>query len=386
MKERVAHKHRLGVKFVGLLVTSLLLLLSVFLPGCGNDGHASIQSKLQDLLDSVISEKNIPGVVLHVVDPSQGEWSLASGVADIETQTPMKPTYRLRVGSTTKTFTAAAIMLLQQDGLLHLDDPISNYVPELHIPLDSVITIRQLLHHSSGLADYSNETDYCNKALDKCPVHHFTPEELVQAAIDVGSNFYPGAEFKYCNTGYLLAALIIEKANDRGLTYPEFIRTKFIEPLGLSDTFVAMDEMIPCIYAHGYQDSDEDGLQDATIINQSFALGAGNIVSTVGDLVHWARALFGGQVLDEKSMAEMMDVVATDDPVNSYYGLGCSFLPGLGYGHPGATPGYLTEMRYEPDTGVAIVTSLNESGEDPVDALYEIARSAKRILGYDVPE
>ena len=369
------------------MAISLLLLLAVSLSGCGNDSDTGIQGKLQDLLDRVVSEKNIPGVVLQVVDASQGEWSLASGVADIETQTPMKPTCRLRVGSTTKTFTAAAIMLLQQDGLLHLDDPIANYVPELHIPLDSVITIRQLLHHSSGLADYSNDTDYCNNILDEDLLHHFTPEELVQVSIDAGSRFYPGTQFKYCNTGYLLAVLIIDKANDDGLTYPEFIRTNFIEPLGLSDTFVAMDEKIPGNYAHGYIYSDTEGLQDTTVINQSFALGAGNIVSTAGDLAHWARALFGGQVLNERSVAEMTDVVATDDPVNSYYGLGCSHLPGVGYGHPGATPGYLTEMRYEPDDGVAIVTSMNESGGGaPQDALYEIVYSAKRILGYEIPE
>ena len=91
-------------------------------------------------------------------------------------------------------------------------------------------------------------------------------------------------------------------------------------------------------------------------------------------------------MLDERSMAEMTDVVATDDPINSYYGLGCSHLPGLGLGHPGATPGYLTEMRYEPESGVAIVTSLNVSGGPPEDALYEVMYSAKRILGYEVPD
>ena len=372
------------MRLVGLTVASLVLLASVLLPGCGNDSHASIERELQDLLDKVVAEGNVPGIALHVIDANQGTWCLASGMADIELQTARKPAYRFRCGSVSKTFTAAAVMLLQQQGRLDLDDPIAKHVPDLQIPLDSVITIRDLLSHRSGMVDYSNETNYCS-ILDEDPLHYFTPQELVQASVDAGSNFYPGTEYRYCNTGYLVSALIIENANPHGLSYAEFLEGNFFGPLGLADTFAPTNEKIQGDYAHGYQHSEMDGLHDATVLNQSFALGAGNIVSTVADLAHWAEALFGGQVLDEKSTVEMMDVVATGDPVNAYYGLGCGLIPSLGYGHPGATAGYLTEMRYEPESGVSIVTSLNVSGEAAKGTLYEVMYSAKRILGYEIP-
>lgn len=237
------------LKMMVAIALSLLLLAIPVACGCGRDtdNHASIQGKLQDLLDRVVSEKNVPGIVLQVLDLRQGEWSLASGMADIDSQTPMDPTYRFRCASNTKTFTAAAIMLLKQEGLLQLDDPIARYVPEMHIPLDSVITIRHLLAHRSGMADYVSETDLLN-ILQEDPHHAFTPEELVQASIDHGFDFYPGTQFSYSNTGYVVAALIIEKANLEGLTYPEFIKACLLEPLGLTDTFVTMDWKIPSPY------------------------------------------------------------------------------------------------------------------------------------------
>jgi D-alanyl-D-alanine carboxypeptidase len=368
-----------------------LLLVVVLIPcGCGQDldSHASIQGRLQDLLDRVVSENDVPGIVLQVVDSRQGQWSVASGMADIDSQAPMDPTYRFRCASNTKTFTAAAIMLLEQDGLLQLDDPIAKYVPELHIPLDSVITIRHLLAHQSGMVDYAGNTQ-CLDILQEDPLCAFTPEELVQASIDAGSDFYPGTQFSYCNTGYVVAALIIEKANLEGLTYPEFIKAYLLEPLGLTDTFVAMDWKIPGNYAHGYSQSDEDGFQDVTDINQSSAFGCGDMVSTVGDLASWIEALYEGQVLNSSSTTEIMDVSATGDSSHPYYGLGCMYDPGLGYGHNGGTAGYLSVMRYDTDNDVAIVTFMNEVSDDLHtlnDILYEIAYSAKRILGYEVPE
>jgi len=378
------------LKMMVAIALSLLLLAVSVACGCGRDtdNHASIQGELQDLLDRVVSEENVPGIVLQVLDLRQGEWSLASGMADIESQTPMDPTYRFRCASNTKTFTAAAIMLLKQEGLLQLDDPIAKYVPELHIPLDSVITIRHLLAHQSGMVDYAGET-HCLDILQEDPHHAFTPEDLVQASIDVGSDFYPGTQFSYCNTGYVLAALVVEKANAEGLTYPEFIRTRFIEPLGLKNTFVPLDEKIAGNYVHGYSWSDEDGFQDVTVINQSSAFGCGDMISTVEDLARWAGALYGGEVLDATLTAEMMDVMATGDPHHAYYGLGCTYTPGLGYGHDGGTAGYLSVMRYDTDNGVAIVTFMNEVSEDSRtlnDILYGIGYSAKRILGYEVPE
>lgn len=376
------------MKLIVAISLSLLLLAIPVACGCSSNSNnqASTQVKLQNLLDRVVSKNNVPGIALQILDSLQGEWSLASGMSDVDSQTPMDPAFRFRCASNTKTFTAAAIMLLKQEGLLRLDDPIANYVPDMHIPLDSIITIRHLLAHQSGIADYVSETDLLN-ILQKDPYHVFIPADLVQAAIDHEADFYPGTQFKYSNTGYVVAALIIEKANIEGLTYPEFIQERLLRPLTLADTFVTMDWRIPGTYTHGYSYSDELGFEDVTNINQSSAFGAGDMVSTIADLACWVEVLYSGRVLNEDSTAEMMDVLTTGDPSHPYYGLGCMYTPGLGYGHNGGTLGYISVMRYDTDNNVAIVTYMNRvtNDADRYAVLYDVAYSAKRILGYEVP-
>ncbi|MCP4346579.1 MAG: class A beta-lactamase-related serine hydrolase, partial [Desulfobacterales bacterium] len=324
--------------------------------------------QLQAALDTQVALQEIPGATLFVSDPDKGEWSLASGNAVLDPETAMNPTNRFRIGSITKTFTASAVLRLVDEGMLALDDPVEQYLPELEIPKDDIITIRHLLNHTSGLADYPH-------ALPYGPLHVYQPGELVQIGIEQAPDllFEPGTGWFYSNTGYIVLAMIIESVT--GSSYAAEIRQHFIEPFGLANTFVPEDESVPGNFAHGYLDLDEDGeLDDVTYINPSYAWSAGNMISTADDLAHWARALYGGKVLSEASLAEMLDF--SDDPP---YGLGVGYYGEvLGIGHTGGIAGYSSLMSFNPDTGVTVCVLINNNTYGDT---VSIAHEALNVLG-----
>ncbi|MCP4348775.1 MAG: serine hydrolase, partial [Desulfobacterales bacterium] len=316
--------------------------------------------QLQAALDTQVALQEIPGATLFVSDPDKGEWSLASGNAVLDPETAMNPTDRFRIGSTTKTFTASAILRLVDEGMLELDDPVEQYLPELEIPKDDIITIRHLLNHTSGLAGYTHTLPRV-----------YQPEELVQSGIEQAPDllFEPGTGWLYTNTNYIVLGMIIESVT--GSSYAAEIRQHFIEPLGLANTFVPEDESIPGNHAHSYLDINGDGeLDDVTYFNPSIAWSAGNMISTAEDLAHWTRALYGGKVLSKASLAEMLDFS------DNRYGLGVIYDELLGVGHGGGIGGYNSIMVFNPDTGVTLCVLINKSSSH----IPSIAHEALDIL------
>jgi len=335
---------------------------------------SDISGQYQAILDENIAELGAPGGILYVSDHEYGEFYLSTGYSNNETQTPMNPTDRFRIASITKTFTAASLLLLAEDGFLSLDDPIDQYVPELEIPSDDIITIRHLLNHTSGIADYL-DTSYVFNILFQDQTHIFKPEELVQIALTVSPDLLsdPGTEFYYSNTNYIILGMIIEKVT--GLKYEDVIRTSLIEPLGLTNTFVPNDENIPGSYAHGYIKYAGE-TADATFVHPSFAWAAGCMISNAGDLGKWAKSLYGGEVLSKESMAEMLMYV--DDPENTdmKYGLGVMYDNQRNLiGHTGGIPGYVSAMYYNPENSEIKVFAANMSDDD----------SSERASNYLVP-
>ncbi|MCP4109677.1 MAG: serine hydrolase [Desulfobacteraceae bacterium] len=329
--------------------------------------------QLQAALDTQVALQEIPGATLFVSDPDKGEWSLAAGSSVLDPETAMNPADRFRIGSITKTFTASAVLRLVDEGMLTLDDPVEQYLPELEIPKNDIITIRHLLNHTSGLADY---VDYVlNNILLYDPLHVFQPGELVQIGIEQAPDllFEPGTGWLYSNTGYIVLGMIIESVT--GSSYAAEIRRHFIEPFGLANTFVPEDESIPGNHAHGYLDINGDGeLDNVTNINPSVAWSAGNMISNTEDLAHWARALYGGKVLSEASLAEMLDI--SDD---YFYGLGVQYEEVLGIGHAGRIVGYNSLMAFNPDTGVIVCLLINKAHADTLPIAHEVLNALGRL-------
>jgi D-alanyl-D-alanine carboxypeptidase len=317
-----------------------------------------------------------------------------------------------RAASTTKTFTAAAIMLLHQRGKLNIDHSLSAnmpgttrpYVPatpDYAIPYKDQITIRQLLRHRAGVFDVGN-TDvpatanapyagmrYGDWVEDtKGEMHTFTLDELVGV---VASNQLvgglPGEAFRYSNTGYSLLAKIVEQVS--GQTFAQFVHDKLLVPNGLQNTSFPDDGQTQNLPVPFLEGTTRVGgmLLPTTNRNVSWGVGEGNVVTTASDLARWHRRLIKGQAgLSPQTVASMRECEATNE-VHVSYGLGLACdPPELGFGHNGGITGYLTTARHDPVTDVTVVVfaTLLDADDLLTEAMmvYDTAHKARAVLGY----
>lgn len=310
---------------------------------------------LQEVADAYV-EAGVVGLTLAAQSPQCPVVEVAAGVAELARGVPLTVDHRLRVGSVTKSLTAALLLLLQEERLVDLDAPISTYI-DTPIPNADAITTRQLLNHTSGIANYLNTPNFFVIA-DGDRV--WTPEELVQLGVDLGPVFGPGEGWEYSNTNYIVAGLVAEAVS--GLSFGQALRAYILDPVGLDETYLAGEEPIAGELAHGYIPGE-----DLTWTHHpSAAWAAGALVMTVGDLAAWADALLRGALLSDASMAELLDFVATGSDASPSYGLGVEMPPPLAagsvIGHSGLFPGYTSAMGLRPDSDDVVVAISNTFG------------------------
>ena len=343
--------------------------------------HTTAES-LQDMLERewtayVSDYPNLPGGIALQVVSTEGSF-FASCAMEGE---PTENTH-FRAASITKTFTAAGILLLQQRGLLNIEDTVVSNIPgrtepylpntpEYAIPHKDVITIRQLLEHRAGVFDVSNYVvpedskspyagqNYLDHILTQDSEHTFTFDELVSVtAFNQLSLAPPGTGYNYADTGYSLLGKIIERVS--GESYEDFITTNFLLPNGLSDSslpYLGTDQTLPAPFVIGYDYFDGE-FAHVNSDNPSWQVANGNLVTTPADLAEWGRRLYTGNAgLEREYVKMMMDAKKVSD--TGGYGLGCSYSEGIGYGHSGAVSGYLSMMTYDPDDDLSIVVFTN---------------------------
>ncbi|MGE7867255.1 serine hydrolase domain-containing protein [Bacillus paramycoides] len=273
--------------------------------------------------------------------------SYTAGVADLSTKKPMKSDYRFRIGSVTKTFTATTVLQLVGENRVQLDDPIEKWLPGLiqENGYDgNQITIRQLLNHTSGIAEYlkSKDADIMNSKKT------YTAEEIVKIGLSLPPDFSPGKGWSYSNTGYVILGMLIEKIT--GNSYAEEIEKRIIGPLDLSNTFLPGNStVIPGKnHARGYMKIDEKSdLKDMTDYNPSLANSAGDMISNADDLNKFFSSILGGKLLKENQLKEMLTTVPVEGKgVGDGYGLGIyetKLSNGVSiWGHAGGIPGFTT--------------------------------------------
>ena len=389
-----------------LLMVTFLLGTSM---GCGSSNSPATQEKLQFVVDAnwiaYKEQYSIPsgGLAVYFETPS-GAYFASSGMPPGVDQNT-----HFRVASNTKTFTAAAIMLLYEQGKLQLDDTIvsnipgttTTYVPDTtayNIPYKNSITIRQLLGHLAGVFDVTN-----NPIPDTCAApyagklylnyvryelgddnHQFTFDELVGVVANCQLSHYPpGVNYKYSNTGYSLLGKIIERVS--GLSYDQFIIQNLIVPNSLSATSVPVlgtDTSIPSPYVDGYS-FDQGTLTNWTIDNMSGNNAEGNIISTQADLALWVKRLLTGNAGISPVGVNMMKTLSAASGYTC--GLGITYEKGLGYGKDGAHNGFLSLMLYDPDDDVTMVIYFNILDYNitaQAALMTKVAREAKHTLGY----
>ena len=293
--------------------------------------EAELQIELNDLV-----ALGVPGVVLLVRDNDQSV-VLTAGVSDLEAQTPMSPDATFRVASLTKPYTASIVMQLVAEGTLQLDDNVEQWLPGIVNDADR-ITIRDLLGHTSGVADYFDDPAVLQPYYEGDYEHVWTPQQLVEIADHLGASFKPGTDWKYSNTNYAIVGLIIEQAT--GHTLGEEMQTRIFDELGLVNTTFATDTRLDPQIAHGYLMGDGDPIDTTGIFPVPY--GAGNIVSDAADTATFYGALFGGEVVEPALLDEMKQI---NPKADIPYGLGVMTeeLPcGVAYGHDGGYAGYST--------------------------------------------
>lgn len=340
----------------------LAVLLACLAAACASRGPAmQIDTMMRDYAGDG------PGAALLVVRDGQPVVRRAYGFADLEQGTRVTPHTRFRLASISKQFTAAAILLLRQDGRLSLDDRARRWLPALPASADA-ITLHQLLTHTSGLPDYEDLMD----PADTRQVRDADVLRLVAAAGRL--DFTPGSRYRYSNTGYALLALVVEAASGRD--YPEFLRARVFAPLGMgSVAFVDGVSTVPH-RAYGYSADGGGGWTRTDQSTTSAVLGDGGIYASIDDLARWDAALHDDRLLDAASRALAFHPhVATDEPDVAGYGYGWRVDGGLLW-HSGESIGFRNVILRWPAERLTVVLLGNRNAPEP----YGLARRIAEVV------
>lgn len=299
-------------------------------PALAGERTADRHHATQGAVDALV-RAGVPGALAQAQD-RHGTWNGTAGVADLTTGRPRLPQDRYRVGSITKTFVATVVLQLEAEGRLDLDDTVERRLPGVvrgNGHDGRKVTVRQLLNHTSGIYDVTTDPGFQEKVFGPRFLEHrydtWTPRQLVDIAMRHEPDFAPGTDWRYSNTNYLLAGMVIEKVTGR--PYGKEIERRILKPLGLRATSVpGTDPRMPRPSGRAYSTlSAEPGatVHDVTELNPSVAWAAGEMISDSADLQRFVRALLKGELLPHRQMKEMTTTVPMgEDMPSARYGLG----------------------------------------------------------------
>ncbi|MFE9927718.1 serine hydrolase domain-containing protein [Streptomyces sp. NPDC005533] len=323
------------------------------------------------------------------VGGSSGTWQGSSGVADVRTGRAALEQGRFRVGSVTKTFTAAVVLQLAAEGSVDLDRPVQEYLPGLLPATFKPVSVRQLLNYTSGIRSADGPGDSFAQAY----AHRFDvedPRALIANAVAKGPEFDPGTRQHYLNIDYTILGVLIEKVT--GTSYEKALTARIFKPLGLRHTSLPApgQTRIPGPHNHGYQAvAKADGgrmLVDVTEWGSSREWAAGDLMSTTADLERFTTALFAGRIVPKAQLEEMFTVPAVADfttgaPAELTAGMKRFVLPDgrVAWGKTGGRHGYNTAIGGTRDLSRTLVYSVNSTdakGQDMNKVAFDIVMAA----------
>jgi CubicO group peptidase (beta-lactamase class C family) len=332
--------------------------------------------RMQQVIASYQADKDRPQFMGSILVDQDGETLLDQGYgyANLEWQIPNSPATKVRLGSMTKQFTAASVLLLEDQGKVKTGDPVKTYLPDAPAAWDK-ITLHHLLTQSSGIPNYTNFAGYlATRCLPS------TPEELIARFRDKPLEFQSVelSNYSYSDSNYVLLGYLIEKVS--GLSYPDFLRQNILSPLGMKDSGYDFAGLVLPHRASGYQPTSR-GFDNTSYVDMSVVYAAGALFSTTHDLLRWGQGLFGGRLLSPPSVEKMTT------PLNEQ-NYACGLIVRNDNGrkvvwHNGGFKGFRTNMTYHPDDKLTVIVLGNVDGSTPgaiAQNLGALARGEKVVL------
>ncbi|MGB6689510.1 MAG: serine hydrolase domain-containing protein [Terracidiphilus sp.] len=334
-----------------------------------------LRGRIDRIATTVLEQTGVPSASVAVVKGGKLVYTHAYGKARIDPATPASPDMRYSIGSISKQFTATAILLLQEEGKLSIDDPVSKYVPGL--TRGDEVTIREILSHTSGYQDYWPE-DYVMTPMLKPE----TAQQIIDTWAKKPLDFEPGTKWQYSNTNFVIAGRIVETVSGEPLM--NFLTGHIFRPLGMHSVWNSDEAKLTQVDATAYYRHALGPLRLAPKEGRGWMFAAGELAMTAHDLALWDESLIAQTVLKPESYKQMFTEVKLKDGTGTHYGLGVEVVDRNGHRsieHSGEVSGFVSDDEVLVDDGVAVAVLTNQ---DAVGAASTIAHmAAPAVLGPD---
>ena len=358
-----------------LALVHLLSPILVFTAAGLAMGQSQLPPELGPTIDKIVEDRlaktGVPSVSVAVVREGQVAYLKAYGAARVEPRVAATADMRYSIGSISKQFTAAAVLLLAEQGKLSLEDKVAKFLPGL--TRADEVTIRQLLSHTSGYQDYWPQ-DYVMPEMLR-PV---TPQQILERWARKPLDFDPGTKWQYSNTNFVIAGLIVEKAS--GMALLEFLQQRIFTPLAMTSVANIDKEKLGATDASGYMRYALGPLRPAPKEGPGWLFAAGELAMPVGDLAKWDVSIMDRRLMKPVSYDELEREVVLKNGLGTGYGLGVGVRSEFGHrvlSHGGEVSGFTAQNLVFPDERIAIATMTNQ---DAVGAAQEIARALAPFL------
>lgn len=368
-----------GMKFLARTWGSALLLLffaatSVSWGQSADTIDPALKSRIDRIANQVLEQTGVPSASVAIVQHGKLVYARAYGLATLQPPIAATPDMRYSIGSISKQFTAAAILLLQQQGKLSLNDAVGKYVPDLTRGND--VTIREILSHTSGYQDYWPE-DYVMTPM----LQPETSQQILDKWGKMPLDFEPGTQWQYSNTNFVIAGRIVEAVTHESLM--DFLTQNVFRTLGMHSVWNSDQEQLTRVDATAYYRHALGPLRIAPKEGAGWMFAAGELAMTAHDLALWDESLIARSLLQPESYKEMFTPVALKDGKDTHYGLGVQVVERDGHRaieHSGEVSGFVSDNVVLVDDGAAVVVLTNQ---DAVSAASTIAHLAAPVVaGY----
>ncbi len=363
-----------------LALTTMLIFTAVLAGGCLPDGNGldnqnnsqltvpvDKQKQIEALVDEIMKSQKVPGVVVGIWEGSKEPYILAKGIADISGGRKIDAGDRYRIGSVSKTFEALVVYQLCQEGKMSLQDPLSKWFPDF--PNGDNIKVLQLLNMTSGIHDLTGDEGFSQSYYNE-PEKVISREEEYRIIVSGEPQYEPGERCVYNDAGYILLAMIIEKAS--GNKVEDEIKNRICVPLKLEQTALPVTAAISGTYSKGYRENASGELEEV-LVDPSYAWAAGAMVSNLYDMKTYVKALYDGSLIsadNRKSMQTWHSMTSYPNRfphtkysnINVFYGAGLMNWGGL-IGHNGTILGYNDMVGYIPSKDTTVIIWVNKCND-----------------------